>query len=512
MPSKMWFGNEQRFQWVPMPSTGMEVSNVGYFEQLSYENGRAGIVRSMQTHKEYEMEFPLQEASGLEGVDVFNKFAMGFYNDLDSYPLFFADQMNYDQNLFPPNFAAPGLYRRGWASIVCDDSKVHYNHATNPSVEVNDTNYATVAGTSGTAAGVRTLTTSVSGEYSYRATWTVATSAVSGGTDYLNTSVIEGFPYDFSVWVTCSKIQRVQMTLRWRNVSDTSISTVAGTQTVLAATTPTKLEITNATPPVGAVTADLEIRAVSGTSGSNWAAGNWLQLDAVMINWSHQATTLYFDGSTPGAGWQGTAHASTSVMYVPRPVPTLSNTPANSYNLPPVQATWDVMTGANAYPTIDNEFGEIPYALIPIPPGYVLHMGATGSATGTARVAVDLFNAPGDPATPALATSLTLLSPTGATRLNASFSGASYQYAKVYIERTSTAVSTITLSSMMAQLWPIGYTPNLNGNFIEGKGHRGLKFADSATVESYVIVDRNRNVPIHYKGMSTRLVEAQDKG
>jgi hypothetical protein len=64
----------------------------------------------------------------------------------------------------------------------------------------------------------------------------------------------------------------------------------------------------------------------------------------------------------------------------------------------------------------------------------------------------------------------------------------------------------------MAQLWPIGVSPVLTGNFIEGKGHRGLKFADDAAVESYVLVDPTRNVPVHYKALSTRLVEAQDRG
>jgi hypothetical protein len=62
---------------------------------------------------------------------------------------------------------------------------------------------------------------------------------------------------------------------------------------------------------------------------------------------------------------------------------------------------------------------------------------------------------------------------------------------------------------MMAQLWPTGFTPPLSttgGNFIAGQGHRGLKFADDAVVESYVMVNR------HLKGLSTTLVEAQDGG
>jgi hypothetical protein len=199
-------------------------------------------------------------------------------------------------------------------------------------------------------------------------------------------------------------------------------------------------------------------------------------------------------------------------MYVSRQVPVISSTPANIYNLPQVQATFTVTTGVGNVPTPTNTYGNIPYALIPIPPGYTLWLGACGSATGTAQVVVYLFNTPADVLTPVSSSALTLLSSSGATRLNASFSGSSYQYAKVFIRRTSTVASTITLSSMMAQLWPTGVTPTLTGNFIEGKGHRGLKFSDDAGVYTHVQYDPYRNVPVHYKGLSTTLVEAQDRG
>ncbi len=514
MPTQMWFGNTQRMQWVPAPASGMGVSNVGYVESLDYQQGRVGITRSMQTHKEFNMEFPVQEASGLTGLDVFNKFSSGFYNDLDTYPLFFADPMNYDQNLFPPGWASPGLYRRGWASIVSDEPKAFQNIVTNPSVELNATGYTATAGASGTASGARTSSgPQVSGSWSYRVTWTVATSAVSGGANYTGILVNPASTYDISTYVTSSKIQRVLMTVRFRNSGGTSIGTAVGTQTVLAANTPTRLQVLAATAPALSVTMDIEVAAVSGTSGANWANTDWLSLDATMVGFTSQATTLtYFDGNTPGAGWKGAVNASTSYMYVARNIPTITATPANSFNLPQFQGTWDVTSVPGAYPTVAGTYGDVPYAIIPIPPTHTLHMGITGSATGTARVLVQLFNTPADEAVPVLTTTVTLLSSTGSTRLNHSWSGASYQFAKVYINRSSDVASTITLSSMMAQLWPTGVSPALTGNFIAGQGHRGLKFADDATVESYVIVDPNRNVPVHYKGMSTRLVEAQDKG
>lgn len=512
MPKQMWFGNEQHFQLVPAPATGMNVNNVGVGDTLEYQNGRVGISRSMQTHKVYDMEFPVQEASGLQGIDVFQKYASGFYGDCDSYPLFFADPMNYDQNLFPMGWAAPGLYARGWDSVVHDGAKTYYNLALNPSVEVNTTGYTVTSGTSGTAAGTRTASgPQVSGSWSYRATWTVATSAVSGGVNYTGIPINVGSIYNAMVYVTSSKIQRVLVTVRFRNAALASVGTTLGTQTVLAANTATQLLVNSATAPATATTMDIEVAAVAGTSGANWAIADWIQMDAVMASFSHSTLSTYFDGTTPGAGWMGTPHASSSIMYVARQVPTITDTPANVYNLPMKQGTWNVVSTPNGYPTLNSQYGDIPYALLPIPPGYTLWLGICGSATGTAEVRVDGFKAPGDPASPFTSGALTLLSSTGATRLNTGFSSANQEYVKVYIRRTSNVASTITISSMMAQLWPTGVSPTMTGDFIEGKGHRGLKFATTPTVESYVMVDPNRNIPAHFKGLSTQLTEAQDR-
>jgi len=503
----MWFGNEQKMMWVPCPRFGMEVASIGYASQALYQNGRAGVYRSQQTHKEFAMEFPVQDASGASGLDVFSRFAAGLYGDCKSYPLFFADPMNYDQNLFPPGWSAPGLFERGWANVVADTVTEFRNLAINPSVENDSIGYSIDQGTGGVASASRTNSgTQVSGSWSYRITWSTGTSAPSGGTNYTGVLVSAGVSYDFFQYVTSSKIQRVALTIRFKNSGGGTVSSPQGPQAILVANTPTKVDYTGVVVPVGAVSADLEMRAVSGTSGANWAAADWMQVDATMVAFSTNSSSTYFDGSYPGAIWTGTAGASSSYMYVGRSVPTITATSANSFSVPLRQATWNILTPANAYPTINNAFGEIPYALIPIPPGYTLHMGVTGSATGNAVVRVDLFNSPGNPASPAASNTLTLLSPTASTRLNASWPGSSYQFAKIYITRTSTAASTITLSSMMAQLWPTGFSPTLTGQFVFGQGHRGLKFVDNAQTESYVMTTG------HLKGLSTTLVEAQDRG
>lgn len=503
-----WFGHEAHFEAVPAPASGAQVQNVGFSSSMDYVAGRLGISRSMQTHKVVSLDFPVQEASGAHGLDHYTRFAQGYWGDCDSYPMFLADPMLFDQNLLPPNWASPGIIRRGWADISPNGARTYDNLVTNPSAEVDLTGFAAINGTS----GVTTLTrpdlgvNAPSGRFVARTTWTTATTAVSGGISYTGIPAIVGFIRGYSIAVRSSKIQRVQMIVRFRDAGSVGIGTTLGTATVLAANTNTRLEVPSATPPAGAVTADIEVVAVAGTSGTNWAIGNTLDGDAVMVYPVADAPPTYFDGDTPGAFWTGDRHDSTSRLYVPRRQPVFSDTGANSYDQPPTTATFQIENTPLVVPGLGSD---IPYALIPIPPGYALWLGASGSATGSAQINVNIMNSG---STPALMTAnlLPLQLVTSPTRLSNSYSGG--EYAKIFLGRTTSAVSTLTLTSMMAQLWPIGVTPVTTGDHIPGAGYRGMKFMDEATVEEYVMVDRYRNVPVRYKGMSTTLAEAQDRG
>lgn len=163
--------------------------------------------------------------------------------------------------------------------------------------------------------------------------------------------------------------------------------------------------------------------------------------------------------------------------------PTYANTAANSYNQPPRKATFTIATASAATPLTDST---IPYVDIPIPPTHVLSLGCTGAATGTAVVRVESWV--NGAATPGATIDLTLLAETGSTRMNATVSGASYNWARVFYTRTSSAASTVTPISLMGQLWPIGTSPSLVGNHLMGEGHTKLAFADDAIVEDYQFV------------------------
>lgn len=181
--------------------------------------------------------------------------------------------------------------------------------------------------------------------------------------------------------------------------------------------------------------------------------------------------------------------------------PTFAVTAGNSYRQPSRKGTWSVTTAANATPLTD---ATIPYVIIPIHPSYTLQIGATGAATGTAVVRVESWV---NGATSAAAsTSLTLLSETGATRMNATVAGGTYAYAKVFLTRTSSAVSTITPISMMAQLTLTGSSPVLPERHKRGKGHTGLMF-EGHPDEEYLDASDGR----HYKAITASFLEVGGK-
>lgn len=172
--------------------------------------------------------------------------------------------------------------------------------------------------------------------------------------------------------------------------------------------------------------------------------------------------------------------------------PTFANTATNTFNQPLRTTTFNVTTAAAAVPT--------KIMRIAIPPTHTLKIGYSGSITGTAVLRVRPVNPDGTYAT---VVDLTALSATASTRMNGSFAGSSYTAVEVYITRTSSATSTIAITSILAQVWPTTTTPLLTGNHVMGVGHHGLTFAGDARVESYEFIQPPT------KGMSIVLEETE---
>lgn len=206
----------------------------------------------------------------------------------------------------------------------------------------------------------------------------------------------------------------------------------------------------------------------------------------------HIAHPANFETNVLGAQWSAPAliRQGWSNIYTEEPQFARINNPA--YNQPTYNATWNITTPANL---------NLKKFTVPIPPTHVLHLGASGAATGSAVVQVQPISASGEYLEPV---NLTLLADSGPQRMNATFSGADNIVAvDIYLTRTDSSDSTITLTSMMGQLYEIGSVVDLNPYHVQGEGATGMMFVDDAITETYSYMFPPR------KGISTSLVEVE---
>jgi hypothetical protein len=190
--------------------------------------------------------------------------------------------------------------------------------------------------------------------------------------------------------------------------------------------------------------------------------------------------------ATPALVEQGWANIATST-------PTFANTNVSNYGQPPRTASWTITDQRNTYTQS---------ATLVIPPTHTLHLGVSGVATGDGVVRVAPINVDGSNGTDV---DLTLLSKSSSTRMNTTFSGSEFQAIRLYITRKTgtAATSTVSITSMMAQLYKTGTTPALPTSHYTGEGSTGLMFADDAIIENYYYMYPPR------KGIATTLVEVE---
>lgn len=191
------------------------------------------------------------------------------------------------------------------------------NAATNPSLEVNTTNYAAVAGTGGTAALTRVSTTPWIGSWAGRVTWTAAATGV-GGVTYQH-SVVAGATDTFSAYLRMNASKAVQ-TMRPAVQYYTSGAVPVGTDTYGAVVTINnsayvRVSVTATAPANAAYAVVSFFNYNASTQFSNWANGDILQIDGMMVT---QGISLYdyFDGGFANSSWRGTAGSSESQLAI----------------------------------------------------------------------------------------------------------------------------------------------------------------------------------------------------
>lgn len=190
-------------------------------------------------------------------------------------------------------------------------------------------------------------------------------------------------------------------------------------------------------------------------------------------------------------GWYKIANPATSaVSYA------ATGASVASQGQPARTATYTVTSAALNIP-VEQYYRHV----VVIPPTHRLLLGWSGSATGTGRIAVRPVLV-GDGVSYSPSQALTPLAATGATRTNAVFSGATYKAVEIFINRGDTTASTVSITSMLATLQPLGDTlAHVTGPHRRGNGHTGCMFADDAVVEDYIYMNPPR------KGISTTLEE-----
>lgn len=165
--------------------------------------------------------------------------------------------------------------------------------------------------------------------------------------------------------------------------------------------------------------------------------------------------------------------------------PTLVNNTTSSNGYPVESATYRVTSTSNK-----------PSIFVPIPPGYVAHVGAHGTlVSGNASVTVMSHStAAGGPTS-----NLTLLSRDSSTRTNYTASSADYLGVTISLGSASTGV--IRLDGLIVQVLPLGRSVP-SGGFISGQGTSGMSFVNQPTVSAY-------SAALDRVGVSADLVETE---
>ncbi len=202
-------------------------------------------------------------------------------------------------------------------------------------------------------------------------------------------------------------------------------------------------------------------------------------------------------------------HAERRNLFAPNwAAPRLIGTETNGWPELYTTAGTQVATASNVYsqPAYGRTYtttATLPDALattkrffIPLPPNKTLHLGWSGSQTGSGQVYYRVLNSDG---TWDASVALTALSATASTRINANVAGSTGIGVEVYLY----GAGTVTITSLVAQLWDTGVSPTLTGNFISGKGYSGMKFANG--ISESILQDAGPNNE-HFT-INTTLVE-----
>ena len=462
----VYFGNLRKAVNLPAPKSGMEATASGRIEKIDLANGGSFVSQSQATHREYNMGWAVTEESLLAPLYEFRRGLHG------AGLLYYCDP--YVTNALPAHWAEPALsagdwpslYKPGVSPLLVSEGTTRTNWAADPNVTNAALYVAAVAsGTVPTLVTVSGPAGAVRGATFGRLT--AQTAAVQYEARALATfPVVAGEGYAFSAYVRGTTSRNAQLRLTWTGATATS-----GTSTAVGSLTAWQRLSMTGTVPAGATAVRLDIIGVA----TSVVIGNLIEFDGLLYERGTTTVGTYFDGNTIFADgrtskWTSTINASASTTFLPN-----ANMPKYS-----AQYTLSAPLGTALPPRA---------AVLLVPPTKTLHVGFSGTAVNGGGVYALPVLLDG---TLDMPQALTLLSPSGSTRLNASFSGATYSAVLLYIDTTTAGVSSVTLNSATALYAPTGTPPTLTGTHTPGEGHTGLRFSEEIT-EVQVLQRANKN-------------------
>ena len=447
MANQMWFGIPgSHMQWVPCPSINSVIQRNRYVERMQFENGGGDARRSAQYQMEYQFNFS-GPAHEVEGIDAFNKFAQGFYGDG---LIQLAHPANFETNMFPAAWASPGLIEQGWANIG----------STVPSfADTNVTSY---------------------GQPPRTATWNVTQQA---GT--YTKSVVIPIPPTHTLNLGVSGVATGSAVVRVDPILTNGSVGTAVDLTLLSKSGSTRMNTTFS----GATYQAIRVYSTRlFTTRTNWVTNS--NFETNITGWTLQGTGTVLSRDTV------TYYSGIASLKVVTPGTTSSE---GAYSSP----------SAVAGLTAGSKFSVS--AWVKAPAGVAMRISASSLGAGASNIITN-FTGTGDwQRVSAIGATLgASLNPYVFISTQATLATTFYvdnvlaeqgSLLRDYFEGTIDDVSTLSITSMMAQLYKTGTTPTLPTDHYQGEGSTGLMFADDAIVENYSYMYPPR------KGIATTLVE-----
>lgn len=100
----MWFGTQDRMQWIETPDTGADVSSLGFSSETTLQSGGGYSRNSWDSHKNFQ--FSWGESASPELVSTIQGYRNGSFGRGN---ILFNDPMQYQTNLLPKRWADPSM-------------------------------------------------------------------------------------------------------------------------------------------------------------------------------------------------------------------------------------------------------------------------------------------------------------------------------------------------------------------------------------------------------------------